>query len=52
MSNLKYGPKVVPLAESESLGSIERWRQSVLYLLRLNEDFRPFMKEGVVFGKK
>lgn len=51
-SNFKYGPKVVPLAETETLSSIERWRQNVLYLLRLNEEFRPFMGDSVVFGKK
>ena len=52
MSNFKYGPKVVPLGEDETLNSIERWRQSVLYLLQLNEDFRPYLRESCVFGKK
>ena len=52
MSNLKYGPKIVPLGDDETINSIERWRQSVLYLLRLNEEFRPYLKEGCVFGKK
>ena len=52
MSNLKYGPKIVPLGEDECLSSIERWRQNVLYLLRLNEDFRPYLQDGVEFGKK
>ena len=52
MSNLKYGPKIVPLGEDETINTIERWRQSVLYLLRLNEDFRPFLRDHVLFGKK
>ena len=52
MSNLKYGPKIVPLAEDETINSIERWRQSVLYLLRLNEEFRPYMNQDFEFGRK
>ena len=52
MANFKYGPKIVPLGENESLNSIERWRQSVIYLLTLNEDFRPFLKDTCEFGKK
>ena len=50
MSNLKYGPKVIPLGEEETLASIERWKQNVIYHLRLNEEFRPFLTTQ--FGKK
>ena len=50
MSNLKYGPKVIPLGDQETLSSLEQWRQNVLYHLRLNEDFRPFLNKD--FGKK
>lgn len=52
MSNFKSGPKVLPLGEEESISSIERWRQNVLYHLRLDTAFRPFLRDGVVFGKK
>ena len=52
MSNLKFGPKINPLGEEESISSVERWRQNVLYHLRLNEEFRPYLKDNVVFGKK
>lgn len=50
MSNLKYGPKIIPLGEGETLASIERWKQNVVYHLRLNEEFRPFLYTD--FGKK
>lgn len=53
MSNhFKHGPKVSILSDSETISSIEAWRQNVLYQLRLNEDFRPYLKDGVLFGKK
>lgn len=52
MSNLKFGPKIVPLSEVETLSSIERWRQNILYHLRLNEEFRQYLKEDTEFGKK
>ena len=52
MSNFKTGPKVIPLGEDESISSIERWRQNVIYHLRLDPAFRPYLKDGVKFGKK
>ena len=52
MSNFKAGPKVIPLGEEESISSIERWRQNVLYHLRLDPAFRPYLRDGVKFGKK
>ena len=52
MSNFKAGPKVIPLGEDESISSIERWRQNVIYHLRLDPAFRPYLKDGVKFGKK
>ena len=52
MSNLKWGPKMTPLGEVENISSIERWKQNLLYLLRLNDEFKPFLRENVDFGKK
>lgn len=50
MSNLKFGPKIIPLGEEETLASIERFKQNMLYHLRLNEEFRRFL--NTEFGKK
>ena len=50
MSNFKLGPKVQSLGDDESLASIERWKQNIIYHLRLNEEFRPFLT--IEFGKK
>ena len=47
---LKLGPKILPLGEDESIASLERWRQNVLYHLRINEEFRPYLNS--TFGKK
>ena len=52
MSNFKTGTKVIPLGEDESISSIESWRQNVIYHLRLDPAFRPYLKDGVKFGKK
>ena len=52
MSNFKTGPKVIPLGENETISSIERWRQNVLYHLRLDPAFRPYLRDGKKFGKK
>ena len=41
---------MIPLGDQETLSSLEQWRQNVLYHLRLNEDFRPFLNKD--FGKK
>ena len=50
MSNLKHGPKIIPLGDHETLNTLEQWRQNVLYHLRINEEFRPYLNS--VFGKK
>ena len=52
MANLQLGPKVRNLSTKESLASLETWKQTVLYGLRLNPDFRPYLGENVIFGKK
>jgi predicted aspartyl protease len=50
MTNLKYGPKITPLGDNESLNTLEQWRHNVLYHLRINEEFRPYL--NTAFGKK
>ena len=50
MSNFKFGPKVIPLGDHETLASLERWRQNVLYHLRINDEFRVYL--DLKFGKK
>ena len=50
MSNLKHGPKIIPLGDHETLNTLEQWRQNVLYHLRINEEFRPYLNSH--FGKK
>lgn len=52
MANLQVGPKVRNLTTKETLASLETWKQTVLYGLRLNPDFRPYLNEQFVFGKK
>lgn len=52
MANLQHGPKVRTLSAKETLSTLESWRSTVIYGLRLNPDFRPYLKEGVTFGKR
>ena len=52
MTNLYHGPKVRCLTTKETLSTLETWRQTVIYGLRLNADFRPYLNEGARFGKK
>ena len=52
MANLQLGPKVRNLNSKETLSSLETWKQTILYGLRLNPDFRPYIGENVVFGRK
>ena len=52
MSNLAHGPKVRSLTPKESLATIECFKNNVLYGLRLNPDFRPYLAENFIFGKK
>ena len=50
--NLQHGPKIRSLTSTESLASLESWRNNVLYGLRLNPDFRPYLRENYKFGRK
>ena len=52
MSNLQHRPKVRCLSSNETLALLESWRDNVLYGLRLNPDFRPYLEEGFLFGRK
>ena len=51
MSLLK-GPKLRSLTQNESLNTIEIWKQNIIFSLRGNESFKPFMKEDFKWGKK
>lgn len=50
--NLQHGPKVRTLTSSESLCSLESWKSTVVYGLRLNPEFKEYLAEGFVWGKK
>ena len=50
MTNFKIGPKIIPLSDVETIGSIERWKNNVTYHLRQNNDFLPYLQGH--FGKK
>ena len=52
MSNLYHGPKVRTLTSNETISSLETWKSTVIYGLRLNPDFREFLVEDFVFGTK
>ena len=52
MATLKYGPKPRNLGEKEDLASLEVWKQNILYGLRLNDEFKPFLQPNFVWGKK
>ena len=49
---LKYGPKPRSLTPNETLNSLEVWKCNILYGLRVNEAFRPFLVDGFVWGRK
>lgn len=50
MANLGYGPKVRNLSTKETLSSLETWKQTMIYGLHLNPDFKPYM--DTIFGRK
>ena len=52
MSNLAHGPKVTVLTPDEDLASLETWKNNVLYGLRQNPDFRPYLIDNYIFGRK
>ena len=52
MSNLAHGPKVRTLTSKETISSLETWKSTVIYGLRLNPEFREFLEDSFVWGKK
>ena len=53
MSRLRIGPGVKVLDEQiKSIAEFESWKHSVIYILRQETDFKPYLKENVQFGAK
>lgn len=50
--SLKYGPKPKALTPIETLKSLKSFESNMVYGLRNNEDFRPYLTEGYTWGKK
>ena len=51
--SLKHGPKPKCLNPvKETLSSLEVWKSQIVYGLRLNPDFKPYLEKGYVWGKK
>ena len=50
--NIAHGPKLKPLTTSETISSLEAWKSNILYGLRQNPEFREFLQEGFIFGRK
>ena len=50
--NISHGPKLKPLTTNESLSSLEVFKSNIHYGLKLNADFREYLEEGFVFGRK
>ena len=52
-SKVRIGPQPRQLTEPlESIQAYEVWKYSVLYSLRQEPDFKPFLIDGLVFGAK
>ena len=52
MTNLKHGPKIRALTTTETIASLECWKNNIIYGLRQNPDFREFLTDGFIWGKK
>ena len=52
MTNLYTGPKLKALSTNETFSSIESWKANIIYSLRLNKDFQPYLTDGFIFGRK
>ena len=53
VSRTRYGPGVRILETPiTSISEWEHWKHSVIYQLRLEPDFKPFLAENFVFGAK
>ena len=52
-SKLRIGPGVKILDQPlRSIAEFENWKHSVLYNLRLDGDFKPYLRPNLKFGKK
>ena len=40
------------VSKSQTINSFENWRQNLLYTLSLDNNFAPFLTEGITWGKK
>lgn len=45
-------PRQWSLTKTENVNSFESWRQNLVYTLSLDQQFAPFLVEGVQWGKK
>ena len=52
MSNIAYGPKARCITAKETITSLQSRKANIIYGLRLNPDFREYLQDGVVFGRK
>ena len=50
--NLQHGPKIRTLTQSETLCSLESWKSTIVYGLKQKPQFKEFLAEGYVWGKK
>ena len=52
MANLVHGPKLRCLTANESIASLEAWRNNIIYGLKQNPDFREYLTDNFIWGKK
>ena len=45
-------PKQWPLTTSETLNSFRTWKETLCYALSQDAAFKPYLKEGVTWGKQ
>ena len=45
-------PKQWQLTKDETINSFENWKQNLLYVLSLDNNFAPFMENGFTWQKK
>ena len=45
-------PKQWTLTKTETLNSFTNWKENLLYILSLDNNFAPFLVEGIVWTKK
>lgn len=50
--NLQHGPKIRTLTSNETLSTLETWKSTIQYGLRLNPEFKEYLEEGYIWGRK